>query len=58
MLKKFLLDRLREPSTYAGVGVLGAAVGLSPELLGPLGQLIMGAGGVLAILLRDKGEAK
>lgn len=55
-MKKFLLARLREPSTYAGVGVLGAAVGLSPELLGPLGQLVMGAGGLLAILLRDKGS--
>ena len=55
MLKKFFLDRLREPSTYAGVGILGAAVGLPAELIAPAGQIIMGLGGVLAILLRDKG---
>ncbi len=54
-MKQFFLNRLREPSTYAGVGVLGAAFGISPELLGPIGQLVMGAGGLLAILLRDKG---
>lgn len=56
MLKRFLLARLREPSTYAGVGVLGAAAGLSPELIGPVGQIVMGVGGLLAILLRDKGD--
>lgn len=56
-MKNFILARLREPSTYAGIGVIGAAVGLPNELLGPIGQLIMGAGGLLAVLLRDKGGA-
>lgn len=56
MLKKFFLDRLREPSTYAGVAAIGGVVGISPEILGPIGTIAMGVGGLLAILLKDKGD--
>jgi hypothetical protein len=53
-LLSYLLSRLKEPSTYAGVGVLGAALGIGPMLMGPIAQIIMGGGGLIAMLISEK----
>ena len=53
---QFLLSRLREPSTYAGLGILLSAFGVvvPPELLGFAVQIVTGAAGVAAILMAEK----
>lgn len=51
---KFILDRLREPSTWAGVSALGLVFGLPPGLIDALAQVVMGVGGVAAIVMKDK----
>lgn len=50
----YLLKRLREPSTWAGIGVLTAVIGLPPEMLGMVQQIVMGAAGLYAVLASDK----
>jgi len=53
---QFLLQRLKEPSTYAGLGILLSAFGIvvPAELLGYGVQIVTGAAGVAAILLAEK----
>lgn len=52
---KFLIDRLKEPSTWAGLSVAMAMFGLSvsQEELAVVGA---GIGAVLAIFMRERGE--
>lgn len=48
----WILQRLMEPSTWAGIAVIAATVGDNLATgAGPVGAV---AGGVLAILLRDR----
>ena len=54
---KFFIDRLKEPSTWAGVSALGLVFGLPPGLLDAVAQIVMGVGGVAAIVMKDKGGA-
>ena len=49
----FFLNRMREPSTWAGLAALGALFGLPPETIGLVGQVAMGAGGLAAMLLSE-----
>lgn len=53
-----ILERLREPSSWAGVAVLlglfGVPVG-APELVAQVGA---GLAGLLAIALKEKGKAE
>lgn len=51
---KFILDRLREPTTWAGVSALGLVFGLPPGLIDAVAQVVMGVGGVAAIVMREK----
>lgn len=57
---KFLtiLNRLREPSTWAGISVLGLVFGLPPGTLELVGQIVGGVAGLAAIALPElqKGE--
>jgi hypothetical protein len=60
-MNKFLsliAARLREPSTWVGVGSLVTAVGFSvaPELWKEISAVGMGVGGLLAVLMSEKGE--
>jgi hypothetical protein len=49
-----ILKRIREPSTWAGIAAFGALFGLPPETIGLVGQVVMGVGGLAAIVLAEK----
>jgi hypothetical protein len=49
----FVLNRLREPSTYAGLAGLAAAVGIAEPLYQAISAVIMAAAGLAAILLSE-----
>jgi hypothetical protein len=53
----YLLARLREPSSYAGLGALLAMVGLhfSDSVLGQLAQFLAAGCGLAALLLKERG---
>lgn len=48
-----LLNRFREPSTWAGVSVLLTLFGVPPGVPEALGQIIAGAGAVAAVLMAE-----
>lgn len=49
----FILRRLKEPSTYAGLSGLALALGVSGELYGAVSTAIAGVAGLIAVLLAD-----
>lgn len=49
----FILRRLKEPSTYAGLSGLALALGVSGELYSAVSTAIAGVAGLIAILLAD-----
>ena len=49
-----LLDRLKEPSTYAGLSGLMIAVGLSQEQWTMISTVLAGVAGIIAMVLKDK----
>ena len=51
-------NRFKEPSTYAGLVSLAAIFGAPAGLLDSVGQLVVGAVGLLAVLLPERGAAK
>ena len=53
-------DRLREPSTMAGLSVLFGLFGVqvAPELAQGAVQAVTGVTAIAAILMREKGAAK
>jgi len=52
-LVSWLLNRLKEPSTYAGFAGLALAFGLSAEEWSTIYTAIAGVAGVVAMLLSD-----
>lgn len=50
----FFLQRIREPSTWAGLAALGALFGLPPGTIELAGQVAMGVGGLAAVILSEK----
>jgi len=50
----FVLNRLREPSTWAGLAVIAAAFGIKPELAHAIEGAGVGLAGLLAVLLPEK----
>ncbi len=50
----FVLNRLKEPSTYAGLSGLALALGVSGELYDAAAAAIAGVAGLVAVLLADK----
>lgn len=52
----YILGRLREPSTYAGIAAVLAAfnVTVSPDLWGAFVQAAIGVAGVIAVLTPDR----
>jgi len=51
-----LTDRLKEPSTWVGLGSLVTAVGwkIAPDLWQAISVVGMGLGGLMAIILTEK----
>ena len=54
----YLLARFSEPSSYAGLGAASALLGLhlSDPALADLTQLLAAACGLLALLLKERGQ--
>lgn len=51
--------RLREPSSIAGLGLLGVLFGLKPEVVDPVIQAVAAVAGVVAVLVPEgQGETK
>lgn len=53
-----MLNRLREPSTWAGLSALALVFGLPPGTVDLLGQVVAGGAGLAAIVLREKNKAQ
>ncbi len=51
---QWILDRLKEPSTYAGFATLAAAVGISEPLYAAVSAVVMGIAGVVAVIMAEK----
>ena len=52
----YALARLREPSTYAGLAGLAAALGVAQPLYEAGAAVVMALAGLAAILLADKAQ--
>jgi hypothetical protein len=48
-----LLNRIKEPSTWAGITAFGVLFGLPPGTMDAVGMLVTGIGAVAAILLPE-----
>lgn len=48
-----LLNRIKEPSTWAGITALGLLFGLPPGTVDAVGTLVAGVGAVAAILMPE-----
>lgn len=55
---KWLLNRLREPSTYAGLAGAALALGISDTDWATISTAVAGIAGVVAMLLHDKTPAE
>lgn len=53
-MKSIILQRLREPSTWAGLSVLGVVFGLPPGTIELAGQVVAGLAGLAAIVMGEK----
>lgn len=51
---KWVLDRLREPSTYAGLAGLALALGINDATWAAISTAVAGVAGLIAVLLHDK----
>tara|TARA_R100000458_G_C8075296_1_gene112327 strand:- start:69 stop:254 length:186 start_codon:yes stop_codon:yes gene_type:complete len=53
-----ILNRLREPSTFAGLGGLLAAVGISlpPEMQSTIVTIVGGLAALASMFMREKGD--
>ncbi len=54
----YILNRLREPSTYAGLAGLALALGISDTAWATISTAVAGVAGVIAMLLHDKPAAE
>ncbi len=52
-MKQLILQRLREPSTWAGLSALGLVLGLPPGTIDAIGQLVGGLAAVAAVFLPE-----
>lgn len=52
----FVLERLKEPSTYAGLSGVAIAVGISDEMYTAVASLIAGVAGIVSILLAERSK--
>ena len=56
---RFIIERLREPSTWSGIASIALAFGLGipPGALEAVTQIGVGVAGLAGIVLREKGKA-
>jgi len=54
---KYILDRIREPSTWTALGVIGTLAGLPPGTLDLVHQVVLGVVGLAGILLPEQKAA-
>lgn len=52
----FVLSRLKEPSTYAGLSGIALALGVSGELYNAVAGALAGVAGLVAVLLAEKAK--
>ncbi len=52
-MKQQIIQRLREPSTWAGLSALGLVLGLPPGTIDAIGQLVGGLAAVAAVFLPE-----
>jgi hypothetical protein len=52
----FVLARLKEPSTYAGLSGLALAIGVSGELYSAASAALAAVAGLVAIVLAEKAK--
>lgn len=52
-MKKMILKRMREPSTWAGLAVLGTIFGMPPGSVELATQVVTGGAGLAAIFLGE-----
>jgi hypothetical protein len=53
---QFILARLKEPSTYAGLSGLAMALGISTHVYEAAAIAVAGVAGLVAVILADKNE--
>lgn len=55
-MKKFLIERFQEPTTWRGLVLLitGLGVPLHPELLEPIVATGLGVAGIIGVVTKDK----
>lgn len=51
---EWIIERAKEPSTYAGFAGVGAALGLSGQMWAAVGALLAAVAGVAAIVMKEK----
>lgn len=51
---QFIISRLKEPSTFAGLSGIALALGVSGELYNAAAGAIAGVAGLIAVLMSDK----
>lgn len=57
-MKDWIITRLKEPSTYAGLAGLALAIGLSTEEWSAVSTFLAGAASLVAVLLGEKPAAQ
>ena len=55
---QFILSRLKEPSTFAGLSGLALALGVSGELYNAAAAAVAGVAGLVAVILAEKGKGE
>jgi len=51
----YFMQRLREPSTWAGIGVLVSILGVPASTFQLVQQVVMGAAGLYAVVAKEQG---
>jgi len=52
-MRTIIINRLREPSTWAGVSIIAAMFGVPPGTVDLIGQVVAGVAGLAAIVLPE-----
>lgn len=55
---QFILSRLKEPSTFAGLSGIALALGVSGELYNAAAGAIAGVAGLIAVIMSDKAKGE
>lgn len=53
---QFILSRLKEPSTYAGLSGLAMALGISTHMYEAAAAAVAGIAGLVAVILAESGK--